>query len=108
MQHTQIAGLIFTNRSASTCGLQGYPFAQLRRAGALLGKPASHTPGTAAALVILHAGQAAQAELTATTDCNAPLSDLVRVSAPGQTATADVADTLRECTLAVGPVEPSS
>ena len=107
-QHSQYAGLIFTNRSASTCSLTGYPFAQLRLSGAPLGNPATHEAGTTAAPVLLHAGQSAQSQLTATTDCNAPLSDMVRVSAPGQTATTDVADTLRQCTLTVGPVEPAS
>jgi len=104
--HTQIAGLIFVNQSAKTCTLQGFPAAQLLRAGATLGKPAKHTADPAL-LVTLHAGQSAEAQLSATTDCNAALSDAVRVSAPGQTATVTVNGAFRNCILTVGPVTPS-
>ncbi|MGN6606569.1 MAG: DUF4232 domain-containing protein [Jatrophihabitans sp.] len=103
IQHQQLAGIIFTNTAASPCSLLGFPTAQLVKGGALIGSPArpAGAPGTG---VVLGRNASAQAQLTASTDCNAPLSDHVRVRAPGATVSTDLADTLRACTLTIGPV----
>jgi hypothetical protein len=75
--------------------------------GHVIGIPAGHQPAVTPT-VTLASGGSAQATLTASTGCQAPLSDHVRVSAPGQSSTVDVADTLRDCTVTVGPVGPAS
>jgi hypothetical protein len=107
IQHEQLAGLLFTNISGRVCTLRGFPAAQLVRDGKLLGSPALHQPDSEPTMTLVH-GASAQATLTATTDCQAPLSDHVRVSPPGQRQTTDLADTLRGCSLSVGPVGPPS
>lgn len=104
IQHRQIAGLIFTNTTAARCTILGFPSAQLVKNGRLIGLQATPTGATGRG-VTLAKGQSAQSELTATTDCQAPLSDHVRVRAPGQSTSVDLADTLRACTLTVGAVE---
>jgi hypothetical protein len=106
IQHRQIAGLILTNTAAARCTILGYPSAQLVKNGRLIGLQATPT-GAAGRGVTLAKGQSAQSELTATTDCQAPLSDHVRVRAPGQSTSVDLADTLRACTLTIGAVERS-
>ena len=106
IQHVQLAGLIFTNTAATACTLLGYPFAQLMRGGRTLGRPAQHQ-GPVGPGVVLTRNVGAEAQLEATTDCQAPLSDHVRVRAPGLSQSADLADTLRACTLTVSAVHRS-
>jgi hypothetical protein len=101
----EIAGVVFTNSSATKCTLRGYPFAQLRRKGAPLGKPAKHHHGTVRT-VMLKPGKSAQVQLTAVSTCQAPESDHVRIRVPGSSTSTDVALQLRGCSLSVDPIEP--
>jgi hypothetical protein len=103
-QGREIAGVLFTNASARPCTVSGYPSAQLVRNGKALGRPANDNPGPVHT-ILLKPGQMAQAELTAVTTCQAPLSDAVRVSLPGQSDTADASMQLRACSLSVNPLQ---
>jgi hypothetical protein len=101
----EIAGVVFTNTGKTRCTLRGYPFAQLRRNGAALGKPAVNNPGTVRT-VMLRPNGSAQVQLTAVSTCQAPISDHVRIRVPGSTSSTDVAIELRGCSLSVDPIEP--
>lgn len=103
-QGREIAGVVFTNRSTATCSLTGYPFAQLRYQGNDLGQPATHNPGTAR-VITLKPGGAAQAQLTAVSTCQAPVSDHARIRIPGATTDVVVPMQLRGCALSVDPIE---
>jgi hypothetical protein len=100
----EIAGVVFTNRSQAKCTLRGYPFAQLRRNGRKLGRPASHNPGVVRTIT-LKPQDSAQVQLTAVTTCQAPISDHVRIRVPGSPTPTDVALQLRGCSLSVDPIE---
>ena len=80
-QGQEIAGLLFTNTSSTACTMRGYPFAQLRYRGNALGKPAKDDPGTVRTILV-RPGKSAQAQLTAVTTCQAPISDHVVEVAP--------------------------
>ena len=103
-QGREIAGVLFTNSSSTTCSVSGYPFAQLRYHGGPLGKPASDDPGTVR-LITLRPGASAQSQLTAITTCQAPISDHVRVVAPHTAKAKTVALQLRGCSLSIDPLE---
>jgi hypothetical protein len=96
--------VVFTNHTSSKCTLRGYPFAQLRRKGAALGKPAKDHKGTVRTIT-LKPGKSAQVQLTAVSTCQAPESDHVRISVPGSPTSTDVALQLRGCSLSVDPIE---
>lgn len=99
----ELALLIITNTSTSTCSLRGYPDVQLQQHGHDLGKPAVDTRARVRT-VTLHAGGTAQVRLTASTTCQAPLSDHVRVRPPGTDRYLTAALELRGCTVHTGPV----
>jgi hypothetical protein len=101
----EIAGVVFTNSTSSKCTLRGYPFAELRRNGAPLGKPAKHHKGKVRT-VTLKPGKSAEVQLTAVTTCQSPESDHVRIRVPGSPTSTDVALELRGCALSVDPIEP--
>jgi hypothetical protein len=101
----EIAGVVFTNTSSTKCTLRGYPFAQLRRNGTKLGKPATDNPG-AVKSVTLKPHDSAQVQLTAVTTCQAPISDHVRIRVPQSQTSTDVAMELRGCSLSVDPIQP--
>lgn len=103
----QLAALVFTNSSKTACTISGYPSAQLLLDGKPIGKPAGHKPSGLFTIRLPH-NASAQATLSATTTCQAPLSDHVRVSAPGQTRTVDLPDKMRACVLAVTAVGPAT
>ncbi len=103
-QGREIAGVLFTNSSATPCTVSGYPFAQLRYRGKQLGKPASDNPGTVR-VITLQPGRSAQSQLTAVTTCQAPISDHVRVVAPHTGTAKTVAIQLRGCSLSIDPLE---
>src|SRR5690349_12294239 len=65
-QGREIAGVLFTNSSSTTCTVSGYPFAQLIYNGNDLGKPAKRDPGTVRTIT-LRPGKSAQSQLTAVT-----------------------------------------
>lgn len=100
----EIAGIVFTNSSTTRCAMRGYPFARLRYRGQPLGEPATHNAGTVRT-VVLKPGASAQAQLTAVSTCQAPISDHVRVRPPGISVWRNVALELRGCTLSIDPVE---
>jgi hypothetical protein len=102
----EIAALVFSNRSARTCAISGYPAALLRLSGAPLGAPATHDPGSLKP-INLRPGGSVQAQLTAITTCQAPVSDTLRITPPRTSRHVDRALRLRACTLSVGPVEPA-
>lgn len=103
----EIALITFTNTSASTCSMFGFPGVSLRLHNALLGAPAQRTakkPQT----VPLARGAAAEAMITDVSSCQAPVSDTVRVYAPDQTAFVDKPLEMRGCRLFIDPVRPGS
>jgi hypothetical protein len=103
-QGVETAGVVFTNTSAATCTMRGYPFAQLRHQTKPLGKPASDNPGTVRTIV-LRPGRSAQSLLRAVSTCQAPVSDHARVVAPGTSEPKPIAVQLRGCSLSIDPLE---
>lgn len=99
----QYAFLQFTNRSATTCSLTGYPGVQLVRAGAPFGKPAGRS-GLPIATVRIAPGKAVTARLVDASTCNADNSDSVAIYPPNRTERVVVHLSLRGCPLTVDPV----
>jgi hypothetical protein len=99
----QYAFLQFTNKSARTCSLTGFPGVQLLRAGALLGKPAARAnkPVTG---VQLAPGRSATARLVDASTCEAEKSDSVQIIPPNQTQKFLVPLSIRGCALTIDPV----
>ena len=109
-QGVEIAAATFTNSSAATCSLSGYPTVTLLLGGQVR-VTASPAVGTVAKPVMLAPGKQVQALIEDTSSCNAPLSDTIRVLAPNQPAAATAYQRpfqLRLCTLNVDPVAPAS
>ena len=98
----QIAGLKFINTGTRPCLLVGYPAVTLLRNGKQIGQPAQPA-STAASIRRLGPGKAAESLLhDYTQTCQAPLSDSVRVRAPGSVQTlVRPGMTLRACVLRV-------
>ena len=105
-QGREIAGVLFTNTSATPCTMSGYPSARLIRNGRPIGRPADDEPGTVKP-VLLANGQTAQTELTAVTTCQAPISDAVRIALPNWAHPVDAQVQLRACSLSVSPISRS-
>lgn len=103
-QGVETAGVVFTNRSVTTCTVRGYPFARLRQRGAPIGRPATQAPG-AVRTITLKPKASAQSLLQATTTCQAQVSDQAAVRAPGTSAIKLVAVELRACALRIYPLE---
>lgn len=80
----QFASILFTNKSAATCSLTGFPGAALVQGTAALGKPAARSTMTYAE-VDLAPHAVASALLTNISTCNAANSDSVQVIVPNQT-----------------------
>ena len=99
----EIALITFTNVSAKTCSLDGFPGVSLRLNGAMLGQPAVRQ-ATGYSLVSLAPGAAGQVQLTDVSTCQAPVSDTVRIYPPNLTAYIDRPLILRGCQLFVSPV----
>lgn len=104
-QGQEVAGLLYTNTSATACTMRGYPFAQLHYRGNALGNPAMDNPGTVRT-ILLAPGKSAQTQLTAVTTCQAPISDHVVEVAPDTNEARSVPMQLRGCSLSVDPIEP--
>lgn len=100
----EVAGVVFTNTSATKCSLRGYPFAELRHKGNVLGTPAKHATGKVRTIV-LKPHKSAQVQLNAVSTCQSPESDHVRVRVPGSPTSTDVPIQLRGCALSVEPIE---
>ncbi|MDQ1720673.1 MAG: hypothetical protein QOI26_407 [Pseudonocardiales bacterium] len=99
----QYAFLQFTNKSAKTCSLTGFPGVQLVKAGAPLGKPAART-STAVTKVWLAPGRSATAQLVDSSTCNADNSDSVAIYPPNRTERVVVPLSVRGCALSIDPV----
>ena len=97
----EIAALQFTNDSDSTCRLVGYPVAVLLRGGKPIGRPSLQST-TATSLRSLAPGETVESLLhDYVANCQAPLSDTVRVTAPGLTKSGSRPLQLRACLLRV-------
>lgn len=99
----QYAFLQFTNKSAKTCTLTGFPGVELRRAGAVLGKPAVRSDKITAT-VKLTPGTSATARLVDDSTCQAEKSDSVQIIPPNLTAQFVVPLSVRGCALTIDPV----
>lgn len=102
----EFALLTFTNSSAATCTLYGFPGVSLRAQNALLGQPAERSTA-APATVRLAPGQRAQTTLTDFSSCQASVSDTVRIYPPNSTQFVDKPLELRGCRIVVDPVTHS-
>lgn len=112
-QGVEYAAVSITNTGAVACNLRGYPSVQLRDGSGRQLVAAKPLPGSAARLVRLAPGQAAQAQVQDHSTCQAPLSSSVAVAAPppskAAAATSDrPLNQLRACTVYVAPVGPAS
>ncbi|HEY0168299.1 MAG TPA: DUF4232 domain-containing protein [Jatrophihabitans sp.] len=103
----QYAFLQFTNNSAKTCSLTGYPGVQLIRAGATLGKPAVRS-GKPISRVRLAPGKSATARLVGASTCEAEKSDSVQIFPPNRTERFLARLSLRGCPLTIDPVTAAS
>jgi hypothetical protein len=99
----QYAFLQFTNKSAKTCSLTGFPGVQLRRAGAELGKPATRSDKVVAT-VKLAPGTSATAQLVDASTCQAEKSDSVQIIPPNLTQKFVLPLSIRGCALTIDPV----
>lgn len=95
--------MLFTNNGSAPCTVSGYASAQLLRRGQPIGRPANDNPGTVRT-VLLHHGQTAEAQLTAVTTCQAPVSDAARVALPDSNTSVSVSVELRACSLSIDPL----
>jgi hypothetical protein len=102
----EIALITFTNRSAATCSIFGFPGVSLRLNNVLLGSPAERTADLPTTVKLLP-GEQGQAQLTDYSSCQAPLSDTVRVYPPNLTTFVDKPFQLRGCRVVVAPVTHS-
>jgi hypothetical protein len=99
----QFAFLRFTNISASSCSLTGFPGVQLLHAGTPLGVPAQRT-NTPIHRVQIAPGDSVTAQLVDDSTCNAAISDTVQVFPPNRTEKFVVPLALRGCSLHIDPV----
>jgi len=97
----EIAALQFTNDGTTSCELFGYPSVTLLQGGRPLGRP-SQPSTTATSSRTLAPGATAESLLhDYVTNCQAPLSETLRVVAPGSTQTFARPMQLRACVLRV-------
>jgi Domain of unknown function (DUF4232) len=99
----EYAFLQFTNKSAKTCTLTGFPGVELRKAGAPLGKPATRSDKIVAT-VKLAPGTSATARLVDASTCQADKSDSVQIIPPNLTVKYLRPLSLRGCALTIDPV----
>jgi hypothetical protein len=97
----EIAALQFTNNGSASCTLVGYPQVTLLRSGRAAGRP-SQPASTANSQRTLAPGETAESLLhDYVTNCQAPLSESVRVVAPGSSVDLVRPFELRVCVLRV-------
>jgi hypothetical protein len=97
----EIAGLQFTNEGTQPCRLVGYPTVTLLRHGRPVGRPSQPTT-TANSERTLAPGEVAESLLhNHIRNCQAPLSDTVRVVAPGSTISGSRPMQLRACVVRI-------
>ncbi len=96
----EFAALQFVNTGTTRCVLNGYPSVTLLLSGATVGRPSS--PASAAtSRFTLEPGATAESRLKDFSSCQAPLSDQIRVVAPGSSMTTTRTGQLRACRLTV-------
>jgi hypothetical protein len=101
----EIAALQFTNNGSAPCRLAGYPSVTLLRHGQPIGRP-SQPSTTAASGRNLAPGAVAESLLhNYVGNCQAPISDSVRVVAPGSTQTVVRPMQLRACVVRVDKLD---
>ncbi len=96
----EFAALQFVNTGTARCVLNGYPTVTLLRSGTQVGRP-STAAGTGTSRFTLEPGATAESKLRDFSSCEAPLSDQIRVVAPGSSMTITRPGQLRACTLRV-------
>lgn len=96
----EIAALQFVNSGDTSCMLVGYPTATLLHKSKQIGTP-SQPASTRPSSRRLKPGGIAESLLHDYTNCQAPLSDNVRVTVPGTPKSAVRPAQLRGCTLRV-------
>jgi hypothetical protein len=97
----EIAALQFTNDGGKPCELIGYPTVTLLRGGKPVGRP-SQPASTAVSQRTLAPGATAESLLRDYVgNCQAPLSDQVKVVAPGSTQSFARPFVMRACVLRV-------
>ncbi|HEV2888172.1 MAG TPA: DUF4232 domain-containing protein [Jatrophihabitans sp.] len=99
----QYAFLQFTNKSARTCSLTGFPGVQLVKAGVPMGQPATRS-GMAVTKVRIAPGHSATARLVDASTCEADKSDSVAIYPPNRTERLVVPLSVRGCPLRIDPV----
>ena len=99
-QGVEFAALQFVNTGTFRCVLNGYPTASLLRGGSAVGS-VSAPASTATSRFVLEPGATAESLLRDFSTCQAPLSDQIRVVAPGSSITAVRPAQLRACSLRV-------
>jgi hypothetical protein len=99
----QYAFLQFTNSSAETCSLTGYPGVQLVKAGKPMGQPAVRS-GKPISRVQLAPGHSVTAQLVDASTCEADKSDSVAIYPPNRAERVVVPLSVRGCALTIDPV----
>jgi hypothetical protein len=99
-QH-QYATITVQNSSSTQCRLNGFLGIQLIASGRTLGPPA--IPAGGATSIVLKPDAQAEVELSGPSNCNAGVSDHVRITPPGADGHVDRELPLRGCPLTVGP-----
>ncbi|MEO9237512.1 MAG: DUF4232 domain-containing protein [Jatrophihabitantaceae bacterium] len=99
----QYAFLQFTNTSAVSCSLTGFPGVQLIKAGNLIGQPAARS-ALPPARVQIAPGSSVTARLVDDSTCNADNSDSVQVIPPNRSDRIVLQLSLRGCALHIDPV----
>lgn len=102
----EFAFVQFTNASASTCSLTGYPGIELLLGGKPLGQPAVRS-GKPISTVRIPPGTSVSASLVDDSSCNAAISDWVQVIPPNRTDRIVLKLAIRGCRLTVDPVTSS-
>jgi uncharacterized protein DUF4232 len=96
----EFAALQFTNDGTKRCTLAGYPTVNLRLKGKRIGTVSQPATSKSSSRT-LAPGDTAESRLNDYTDCQAPLSDQIRVVVPGSSQSAIRPGQLRACTLRV-------
>jgi Protein of unknown function (DUF4232) len=101
----EIAALQFTNQGSTRCTLAGYPSVTLLLHGRAIGRP-SQPSTTAPSTRALEPGETAESLLhDYVGNCQAPLSDRIRVIAPGSTLNLVRPMQLRACVVRVDKLD---
>jgi hypothetical protein len=103
----ELAALQYTNDAAQPCVLTGYPAVTLRLHGKQIGQP-SHPAQSVPHSIDLKPGDTAESQLHDITNCQAPLSDMARITIPGTDQAIVRPLVMRACTLIVDPLGPPS